>query len=146
MFISTAYAQSAPAPAAGGDPIAMFLPLILIFVVFYFLMIRPQNKRMKEHRAMLEAVRRGDRVVTGGGIIGKVAKVMDNGEVEVEIARDVRVKVLRSTIQTVLDKTQPAGSGDKPSKERDKDKGDKPASATDGTEAGPDGETDRPAG
>lgn len=110
MFVSTAYAQTA-APAGGGDMIVQFLPLILIFVVFYFLLIRPQQKKMKEHKAMLEAVRRGDRVVTGGGIIGTVIKVGPEDEVTVEIAENVRVRCLRSTINLVLAKTEPAGKG-----------------------------------
>ncbi|AWK85137.1 preprotein translocase subunit YajC [Azospirillum thermophilum] len=110
MFVSTAYAQTA-APAGGGDMIVQFLPLILIFVVFYFLLIRPQQKKMKEHKAMLEAIRRGDRVVTGGGIIGTVIKVGPEDEVTVEIAENVRVRCLRSTINLVLAKTEPAGKG-----------------------------------
>ncbi len=107
MLISEAYAQAAADPAAGGGFIVQFLPLILIFVVFYFLLIRPQQKRMREHRAMLEALRRGDRVVTGGGIIGTVDKVEDN-DVHVTIAENVKVRVVRSTITTVLSKPEPA--------------------------------------
>ena len=111
MFVSTAYAQTA-APAAGGaDMIVQFLPLILIFVVFYFLLIRPQQKKMKEHKGMLEAIRRGDRVVTGGGIIGTVTKVGPEDELQVEIAENVRVRVVRSTVNLVLAKTEPAGKG-----------------------------------
>ncbi len=111
MFVSTAYAQTA-APAAGGaDMIVQFLPLILIFVVFYFLLIRPQQKKMKEHKSMLEAIRRGDRVVTGGGIIGTVTKVGPEDELQVEIAENVRVRVIRSTVNLVLAKTEPAGKG-----------------------------------
>ncbi|MDQ2101783.1 preprotein translocase subunit YajC [Azospirillum isscasi] len=108
MFVSTAYAQTA-APAAGGaDMIVQFLPLILIFVVFYFLLIRPQQKKMKEHKGMLEAIRRGDRVVTGGGIIGTITKVGPDDELQVEIAENVRVRVLRSTVNLVLSKSEPA--------------------------------------
>ena len=111
MFVSTAYAQTA-APAAGGaDMIVQFLPLILIFVVFYFLLIRPQQKKMKEHKGMLEAIRRGDRVVTGGGIIGTVTKVGPEDELQIEIAENVRVRVVRSTVNLVLAKTEPAGKG-----------------------------------
>ncbi|MCW2243192.1 preprotein translocase subunit YajC [Azospirillum canadense] len=111
MFVSTAYAQTA-APAAGGaDMIVQFLPLILIFVVFYFLLIRPQQKKMKDHKGMLEAIRRGDRVVTGGGIIGTVTKVGPEDELQVEIAENVRVRVVRSTVNLVLAKTEPAGKG-----------------------------------
>jgi preprotein translocase subunit YajC len=85
-----------------------FLPLILIFLIMYFLMIRPQQKKMKEHRAMVEALRRGDQVVTQGGIVGKVTKVQEDGMVEVEIAEGVKVKVIRHTIATVMNKTEAA--------------------------------------
>ncbi|RMD90313.1 MAG: preprotein translocase subunit YajC [Alphaproteobacteria bacterium] len=105
LFATPAYAQSAGGAGAG---IASFLPLILIFAIMYFLMIRPQQKKVKEHRAMVEALRRGDQVVTQGGLIGKVTKVKDN-EAEIEIAPDVRVRVVKHTIQQVLSKTEPAG-------------------------------------
>ncbi len=109
MFVSTAYAQTA-APAGGSDMLVQFLPLILIFVVFYFLLIRPQQKKMKEHKTMLSAIRRGDRVVTGGGIIGTVVKVgPPDDELTVEIAENVRVRCVRSTVNLVLAKTEPAG-------------------------------------
>jgi preprotein translocase subunit YajC len=108
MFISTAIAQDGA--GGGGDLLVSLLPLILIFVVFYLLLIRPQQKRMKEHREMLAAVRRGDRVVTGGGIIGQVVKAGDD-ELTVEIGEGVRVKVLRSTISSVLSKPEPARGG-----------------------------------
>ncbi|MDA7963356.1 preprotein translocase subunit YajC [Ruegeria sp.] len=91
-----------------GGAIAQFLPLILIFGIMYFLLIRPQQKKMKEHKAMVEALRRGDQVVTQGGLIGKVAKVKDDGEVEVEIAEGVKVRVVQATIAQVLNKTEPA--------------------------------------
>ena len=84
------------------------LPLVLIFVVFYFLLIRPQQKRAKQHREMLGSLRRGDRVITGGGIYGTVTKVVGDGEVEVEIAEAVKVRVARETITGVLSKTEPA--------------------------------------
>jgi len=118
MFISPAYAQAAG--GAGGGGIEAFLPLILIFAVFYFLLIRPQQKKMKEHKAMLGAVRRGDKVVTGGGIKGTVTKVNDDEEVTVEIAPDVKVKVQRSLLSTVLSKTQPVND-DKKSGDSSKD-------------------------
>lgn len=108
MFISTAYAQAAGAPAGGADMIMQFAPLVLIFIVFYFLLIRPQQKKMKEHKAMLDAVRRGDKVVTGGGIVGTVVRVGTDDEVTVEIADNVRVRCLRSTISLVLNKGEPA--------------------------------------
>ena len=85
-----------------------FLPIVLIFVIFYFLLIRPQQKKMKEHRAMVEALRRGDQVITQGGLVGKVVKVKDDGELEVEIAEGVKVRVIKSTIATVMNKTEPA--------------------------------------
>jgi len=120
MLISTAYAQT---PGTGGffDQTAMvqFLPLVLIFIVFYFLLIRPQQKKQKDHRSMLEALRRGDRVVTGGGIVGTVSKVVSNEEVEVDIAQGVRVRVLRSTISSVLAKPDPAAAREA-AREKDK--------------------------
>jgi preprotein translocase subunit YajC len=92
------------------DPngIAQFLPLILIFAIMYFLLIRPQQKKMKEHQNMVEALRRGDQVVTQGGLIGKVVKVKDEKELEVEIAEGVKVRVIKSTVAQVISKTEPA--------------------------------------
>ena len=107
MFITPAYAQAGDA-TGGGSFLGSMVPLILIFVIFYFLLIRPQQKRAKEHKNMVENLRRNDRVVTGGGMIGKVTKVGDGEEVEVEIAENTRVKVYRSTITAVLSKTEPA--------------------------------------
>lgn len=105
MFLATpAYAQSA---GAGGG-IASFVPLILIFAIMYFLLIRPQQKKVKQHREMVDAIRKGDQVITGGGLIGKVTKVGAENEVEVEIATGVKVKVVQSTITSVLNKTEPA--------------------------------------
>jgi preprotein translocase subunit YajC len=109
MFVSTAYAQAADGGATAG--LMSFLPLVLIFVVFYFLLIRPQQKKLKEHKSMLEALRRGDRVVTGGGIIGTITKIGSDDELVVEIAEGVRVRVLRSTVNMVLAKTEPAKGG-----------------------------------
>ncbi len=91
-----------------GGAIAQFIPLILIFAIMYFLLIRPQQKKMKQHQSMVEALRRGDQVVTQGGMIGKVAKVKEDGEIEVEIAEGVKVRVVKSTIAQVLNKTEPA--------------------------------------
>jgi preprotein translocase subunit YajC len=119
-FISPAYAQAAGDGASGLE--AMF-PLILIFVVFYFLLIRPQQKKAKQHKAMLEAVRRGDKVVTGGGIIGTVIKVIDDHEITVEIADGIKVRVQRGLLATVLTKTEPVKE-DKKSKKDDKSDGD----------------------
>jgi preprotein translocase subunit YajC len=104
MFVSPAYAQG----VGGASGITSFIPLILIFAIMYFLMIRPQQKKVKEHRAMVEALRKGDQIVTAGGIMGKVSKVGADNEVEVEIASGVKVKVVQSTIQAVLNKTEPA--------------------------------------
>jgi preprotein translocase subunit YajC len=109
MLISPAYAQTA---GGGGEAgLISLLPLVLIFVVFYFLLIRPQQRKMKTHRAMVDALRRGDRVVTGGGIIGTVSKVVSDTEVQVEVAEGVRLRVLKHTIQEVLSKTEPADKG-----------------------------------
>ena len=90
------------------EALGQFLPLILIFAIMWFLLIRPQQKKMKEHKAMVEAPRRGDQVVTQGGLIGKVAKVKDDDEIEVEIAQGVKVRVVKSTVAQVLSKTEPA--------------------------------------
>jgi len=93
-----------------GGAIAQFLPLVLIFAIMYFLLIRPQQKKVKEHQAMIEAVRRGDQVITQGGIVGKVTKVKDDGEVEVEIADGIKVRVIKATLAQVLNKTEPAAN------------------------------------
>ncbi len=108
MFFTPAFAQSTGAAPGGAAAFAQFLPIVLIFVIFYFLLIRPQQKKMKDHRAMVEALRRGDQVVTSGGIVAKVSKVQDDGMVEVEIADGVKVKVVKHTITQVLNKTEPA--------------------------------------
>jgi len=105
MFISPAYAQAAG--GLGGGGLEAFLPLILIFVVFYFLLIRPQQKKAKQHREMLGAIRRGDKIVTNGGILGTVTKVVDENELMVEIADGIRVRVQRGMIAAVRSKTEP---------------------------------------
>lgn len=110
MFVTPAYAQAAGGGDAAGFASSM-IPLILIFVIFYFLLIRPQQKRAKEHKNMVENLRRGDQVVTGGGILGKVTKVKEGEEIEVEIAEGTRVKLYRSTITAVLSKSEPAKEG-----------------------------------
>src|SRR5690349_2057738 len=92
------------------NALIQFLPLVLIFIVFYFLLIRPQQKKQKDHRVMLDALRRGDRIVTGGGFLGTVSKVVNSEEVEVDLAPNVRVRVLRSTITSVLAKPDPAAA------------------------------------
>ena len=106
MFVTPAYAQAAGAGGLGA--LSSFLPLILIFAIMYFLLIRPQQKKVKEHQGMVAALRRGDQVVTQGGLIGKVTKVKDAGEIEIEISKDVKVRVIQSTIAQVLNKTEPA--------------------------------------
>ena len=110
MFVTPAFAQTAGAAPGGAAAFAQFLPIVLIFVIFYFLLIRPQQKKMKTHRAMVDALRRGDQVVTSGGIVAKVSKVQDDGMVEVEIADGVKVKVVKHTITQVLNKTEPAAN------------------------------------
>src|SRR6185437_11345247 len=110
MLISTAHAQGVAGLFDSSNAMVQFLPLVLIFVVFYFLLIRPQQKKQKEHRGMLNDLRRGDRVVTGGGIIGTVNRVVSAEEVEVDIATGTRVKIVRSTITSVLAKPDPAAT------------------------------------
>ena len=124
MPISTAHAQGLADMFGGAGGIAQFLPLVMIFVVFYFLLIRPQQQKQKDTAAMIATVKRGDRVVTGGGILGTVQRVPmvqdKNGkqvsgmEIEVEIAKDIRVTVLRDTITAVI---KPVAANDsKPAK------------------------------
>ena len=107
MFISSAFAQTAPAAAAGGgdmlSSLTGMLPLILMFVVLYFVMIRPQMKKQKEHRAMIDALAKGDEVATAGGLIGKVTK-MGEGFLSLEIANGVEVQLQRSAVVQVLPK------------------------------------------
>jgi preprotein translocase subunit YajC len=104
MFISPAYAQAAGGASPGFDP--MFLIMMgLMLAVMYFLMIRPQQKKVKEHKALIAAIKRGDQVVTSGGIIGTVAKVRSDTEIDLEIADGVRVRVVRGMITEVLAKT-----------------------------------------
>lgn len=125
MFISEAYAQTPDAVGgffAGAGSFQQFIPLIGIAFIFYFLLIRPQQKRMKEHKAMLLAVRRGDKVVTSGGVVGTVVKVVSDGELLVEIAENVRVRVMRDTLAAVLTAESKTPANDK-GKPRDKDKG-----------------------
>ena len=109
MLISIAYAQGTGI-FDSQSTLIQFLPLVLIFVVFYFLLIRPQQRKAKDQRAMLDALRRGDRVVTGGGIIGTVARAESPEEVTVDIADGVRVRVVRSTIASVLAKPDPSAT------------------------------------
>ncbi len=130
MLISPAFAQAGG--ALGGDMFVQLLPLLLIFVVFWFFLIRPQQKKAKQHREMVASVRRGDQVVTGGGMLGKVTKVLDENTVQVELAENVRVKVLSTTLQDVLSKGAPvAGAKDHTKAENKSDD----RSAKDGNEA-----------
>lgn len=104
MFATPAYAQAA---GSAGSGFFQFFPLILIFGIMYFLLIRPQQKKVKEHQAMIAAVRRGDQVVTAGGLIGKVTKVKEDNELEVELAQGVKVRVVKTTLSQVISKTEP---------------------------------------
>jgi|SRR5690349_6254269 preprotein translocase subunit YajC len=110
MFISTAYAQAA-SPFGGGDMLTSLLPFALIFVIMYFLILRPQQKRVKAHQEMVKNVRRGDTVVTNGGLIGRVAKVVDDNEIEIEISDDIRVRQSRGMIAEVRSKGEPVKEG-----------------------------------
>jgi preprotein translocase subunit YajC len=112
MLITPAYAQAAAGGSDASSMMVQLAPLALIFVVFYFFLIRPQQQKAKQQRSMLDAVRRGDRIVTAGGLIGTIAKVVSNEEVLVDLADNVRVRVVRSTISQVLAKTEPAKAKD----------------------------------
>lgn len=114
MFITDALAQSTTAaPAMGTEGLLIqFLPFILIFVIMYFLIIRPQRSRVKQHQEMIKNVRRGDTIVMNGGLIGKVAKVVDDGELQLEIAEGVRVRVNRGAIAEVRAKGEPVKDGE----------------------------------
>ena len=126
MLFSTAYAQAAGATAGGGfGGLEQLFLIVPIIAVFYFFMIRPQQKKVKDHRALIAGVRRGDRVVTGGGLIGLVTKVISDGEVQIEIAEGVRVRVVRNTITEVLSKTAAADSKSDDAASSDKDKKDR---------------------
>ena len=105
MFISPAFAQGAG--AGGGDMLVSLLPFVAIFVIMYFLILRPQQKRVKQHQEMVKNVRRGDTVVTSGGLIGKVAKVVDDDQLEVEIADGIKVRQMRSMVAEVRAKGEP---------------------------------------
>jgi preprotein translocase subunit YajC len=111
MITTSLLAAAAAAPSGGTSFIIQMIPLVLVFVIFWFLMWRPQQKKMRDHQAQIMAVKKGDRVVTGGGLIGKVTKVTDN-EVEVELAKDVRVQVVKSTLSQVIDPTKAKPAND----------------------------------
>ncbi len=107
MFVTPAFAQAGGAAPGGMDMIVQFLPFILIFVIMYFLIIRPQRQKANRHREMIANIRRGDTVVTSGGLIGKVAKVTDDGEMQLDLAENVRVRVVRGMIAEVRSKSEP---------------------------------------
>jgi preprotein translocase subunit YajC len=105
MFITPAYAQAAP--AGGSDMLVSLLPFIAIFVIMYFLILRPQQKRVKTHTEMVKNLRRGDTVITNGGVIGKISKVIDDHEVEVEIADGVKIRQVKQMVTEVRAKGEP---------------------------------------
>ncbi len=107
MFITSAYAQ-APGAAGGTDILVSLLPFVFIFIILYFMIIRPQQRRMKQHQEMITNLRRGDTVVTSGGLIGKITKVGEDNEISVEIADGVRVRIIKSTVSEVRAKGEPA--------------------------------------
>ncbi len=115
MFFSSAYAQTA---AAGGDIQSIFssvgLPILMMLGVFYFLVFRPQQQRVKDLKTAQSALRRGDKIVTAGGVIGQITRVINDDEVEVQIAEGVKVRIVKTTISTVLAKSEPAPKDGKP--------------------------------
>jgi len=117
MFISQAWAQGAA--GGGSDFLVQLFPLVLIFIVFYFLLIRPQQTKMKQQKEMLGGVKRGDRVVTGGGIIGLVTKVIGDNELQVELAEGVRVRIIKQTITDIITRGESVRGG-KESEDDDK--------------------------
>jgi preprotein translocase subunit YajC len=107
MFVTEAFAQGAAPAAGGGDILLSLMPFIFIFIILYFLIIRPQQRRVKTHQEMIANLRRGDTVVTAGGFIGKITKVTDDNEAVVELGENVRVRVVKSTIAEVRTKGEP---------------------------------------
>jgi len=107
MFVTPAYAQAAAGGAGAFDLLTGIAPILILVVIFWFLIFRPQQKRLKEHQSMLGAIRRGDTIVTSGGIVGKVTKVQENEDLEVEISQGVKVKLVRSMVQDVRSKPEP---------------------------------------
>ena len=106
MFVTPAYAQVAGAPGMG-DFVGMILPLVMIMVVFWFLLIRPQQRKLKEHQELLKKINRGDTIITSGGLIGRVTKVVDDHELQVEVGENVKVRILRSGVSDVRAKGEP---------------------------------------
>ena len=118
MFINPAFAQATATAATGSSMSGMIVQLVLIFAIFYILLIRPQQKKMKEHEAKLNAIKKGDTIITGGGIYGKVTVAnIEQGELQVELAKDVVVKVALSTVRDVVkDEVKPANNNKKSKK------------------------------
>jgi preprotein translocase subunit YajC len=114
MLISPAYAQGSLFGLGGNsDMITSLLPFVLIFVIMYFLILRPQQKRVKQHAEMVKNVRKGDTVITSGGLVGRVTKVVDDDQVEIEVADGVRVRQMRSMVSEVRAKGEPVKDDDK---------------------------------
>ncbi len=107
MLVTPAYAQGAAGAGGGSEFLISLLPFVLIFVVMYFLILRPQQRRVKQHQEMIGALRRGDTVVTTGGLVGKISKVIDEKELQLEIAEGVRVRIVRSMVAEVRAKGEP---------------------------------------
>ena len=105
MFISPAYAQTPS--ILGGDGMSFLVPMVLVFVIMYFLILRPQQKRVKQHAEMVKNVRKGDTVITSGGLVGKVTKVVDDDQIEVELTEGVRVRQMRQMVTDVRAKGEP---------------------------------------
>lgn len=112
MWVSSAYAMGDPAAGGGTGGLISLLPLVLIFVIFYFLLIRPQQKKVKQHKEMVAALRRGDRIVTSGGVVATVTKVIDDTYIQAEIAEAVKVRLVRGHVTEILSKTEPAAAKD----------------------------------
>jgi len=110
MFISPAYAQTPS--ILGGDGMSFLVPMVLVFVIMYFLILRPQQKRVKQHAEMVKNVRKGDTVITSGGLVGKVTKVVDDDQIEVELTEGVRVRQMRSMVTDVRAKGEPVKDDD----------------------------------
>lgn len=113
MFVTQAFAQTGAATGGGSELLLSILPFVAVFAIMYFLIIRPQRQQMKKRNQMLENIRRGDQVVTGGGILGKVTKVLDNGELEVQISEQTKVRLLRAMISDVRVKGEPTAANQK---------------------------------
>ncbi|MEZ5838939.1 MAG: preprotein translocase subunit YajC [Hyphomicrobiales bacterium] len=111
MFITPAFAQGTGA-AGGGDLLISILPFIAIFAVMYFLIIRPQRQRQKEHQDMVKNLRRGDTVVTAGGLIGRVGKIVDDHELQIELAEGIKVRMMRAMVTEVRAKGEPVKDGE----------------------------------